>query len=146
MAPARILVLALLLSTTAALAGCLGESDPGAQTSSPDGPDPAPEPAELYVVATDHSLGVGTSWNLHPVTFEVETGQSVEVTLKSADGNSFEHTLVIEGYDIHLGPLTEGETETVTFVADQEGTFAYFCDVGNHRELGMEGTLTVGSG
>ena len=32
---------------------------------------------------------------------------------------------------------------SVTFIADQEGSFEYYCSVGNHREEGMVGTLIV---
>ena len=31
----------------------------------------------------------------------------------------------------------------VQFIADKAGTFEYYCFVGNHRQMGMVGTLTV---
>jgi uncharacterized cupredoxin-like copper-binding protein len=31
----------------------------------------------------------------------------------------------------------------VQFVADKTGTFEFYCSVGNHRQMGMVGTLVV---
>ncbi|MEY4731380.1 MAG: hypothetical protein RL681_326, partial [Candidatus Parcubacteria bacterium] len=39
--------------------------------------------------------------------------------------------------------LTDGQSETIEFVANKAGTFEYYCSVGSHRQMGMKGTLTV---
>jgi hypothetical protein len=36
-----------------------------------------------------------------------------------------------------------GASDVVEFTADKAGTFEYYCSVGNHRAMGMKGTLTV---
>ena len=40
-------------------------------------------------------------------------------------------------------PLHIGEEQTITFVADKTGGFEFYCSVGNHRAMGMVGTLIV---
>jgi len=39
--------------------------------------------------------------------------------------------------------IQSGATDTFQFVADKAGTFQYYCSVGNHKAMGMVGTLTV---
>jgi uncharacterized cupredoxin-like copper-binding protein len=41
--------------------------------------------------------------------------------------------------------IEPGEDETFTVELDS-GKYTWYCPIGNHRELGMEGTLTVGGG
>jgi uncharacterized cupredoxin-like copper-binding protein len=41
--------------------------------------------------------------------------------------------------------IETGEDETFTVELDS-GRYIWYCPIGNHRELGMEGTLTVGGG
>jgi nitrite reductase (NO-forming) len=76
-------------------------------------------------------------------TLNVEPGQIVEITL--INGVAIEHDLRIDGFDVSTGSLTqEGEEVTIKFLADQEGSFSYFCTVPGHQAAGMEGQLIVG--
>lgn len=73
-----------------------------------------------------------------PDTFTAAPGQTVNVTF--AKNNGF-HTFVIEDMGFKQR-IVEGNT--VTFTAPTEpGSYFFFCDIGNHRALGMEGVLTV---
>lgn len=145
---ARTLPLVALLVATA-LAGCFASDGP-ADTSGDGGMDDGAHAgnetaadAEIYVVGTDRSLYPESLYTIRPETAEVRAGDVVNLTFKNALGNSESHSLVLEGYDVKIGPIEESVAESVTFTADQTGTFAYYCDIGNHRELGMEGQLTV---
>lgn len=51
--------------------------------------------------------------------------------------------LRIGGYGLQTRTIPPGENATLSFVADQAGTFEYWCNVTGHRDAGMEGTLTV---
>ena len=68
------------------------------------------------------------------------TAQAGEVTIDYDNPSSTPHAVEIEG---------EGKSETITggktsVTADLEaGEYTFFCPVGNHRDGGMEGTLTV---
>jgi len=73
-----------------------------------------------------------------PTTINAEAGQEVQVTFSKNTGF---HTFVIDEIDIN-SQIEEGET--VTFTAPTEpGSYAFYCDVGDHRAQGMEGTLIV---
>ncbi|MFU8827007.1 MAG: cupredoxin domain-containing protein, partial [Brevefilum sp.] len=72
-------------------------------------------------------------------------GDTVAITLVNDDGRF--HDIVITEFDAATSVFGErGQEETVTFVADQAGTFFYFCSVGGHRQAGMEGQLIVAAG
>jgi plastocyanin len=70
----------------------------------------------------------------------VKEGQTVQITLNDKDGF---HDLVIDEFGVKTKRLNAGESDTITFVADKKGTFEYYCSVGNHRAMGMKGTLIV---
>ncbi|KKU90785.1 MAG: Plastocyanin, partial [Candidatus Jorgensenbacteria bacterium GW2011_GWA1_48_11] len=44
---------------------------------------------------------------------------------------------------IRTKTIQGGQSETVEFTPSEEGTFAFYCSVSNHRLLGMEGSLEV---
>jgi len=72
-------------------------------------------------------------------------GDTVAITLVNDDGRF--HDIVINEFNATTSVFGEiGQEETVTFVADQAGTFFYFCSVGGHCQAGMEGQLIVAAG
>lgn len=73
-------------------------------------------------------------------TLTVNKGDTVRIVLRNVGGF---HDWRIEGFNTGTRRIGEGQEATVEFVADQAGTFEYFCSVNNHRQLGMRGTLTV---
>lgn len=71
----------------------------------------------------------------------VNKGDTVVINLTNDEGV---HDWVIDEFDAKTDVLdTQGQTDSVSFVADQSGTFEYYCSVPGHRQLGMVGTLTV---
>ncbi len=82
----------------------------------------------------------GENFEFSPDSIVVKKGDTVRLTFRSIGGS---HDLRIEDYEIGTKVLANGAQETLTFEADTAGTFAYYCSVGNHRAMGMEGTLTV---
>ncbi len=69
---------------------------------------------------------------------------SVTVTMENPDGNTMPHAVEVEGNGIE----EEGETVQAGGVSEvtvdlDAGEYVYYCPVGEHRENGMEGTLTV---
>jgi len=53
------------------------------------------------------------------------------------------HDFVIDEFNVATKMTKTGETDTVEFIADKAGVFEYYCSVGEHRKMGMVGTLTV---
>ena len=70
----------------------------------------------------------------------VNKGDTLKVTVKNMKGT---HSLKIDEFNTSTRILNAGEEQTITFVADKTGTFQYYCSVGNHRAMGMWGTLNV---
>ncbi len=75
----------------------------------------------------------------------VNKGDSVTITL--INGEVQTHDLYVEGFDVRSPAVTGvNATTSITFVASKEGTFAYYCAIPGHREMGMKGNLIVSSG
>jgi plastocyanin len=81
----------------------------------------------------------GTNFAFTPTTMTVNRGDRVKITFQSQGT----HDLVVEGYNVRTNILSAGQSQTIEFVANQSGSFEYYCSVGNHRQMGMKGTLVV---
>ncbi|MBI2031922.1 MAG: cupredoxin domain-containing protein [Candidatus Levybacteria bacterium] len=146
------LILGLIIVAAVVIAGAfLIKSSPSTQNA------PSSTQAEPTAVitgsvtekeATDSAMSgevkeitvVGSPFKFDLKTITVKKGQKVKILFKNAQGN---HDFVIDEFDVKTQVLNAGEEEAVEFTADQAGTFKYYCSVGNHRAMGMEGTLTV---
>lgn len=82
----------------------------------------------------------GTNFKFAPATLTVKKGDTVKITFKNEGGF---HNFLLDEFNVATKTVSTGQSETVTFVADKAGTFEYYCGVGNHRQMGMVGTLTV---
>jgi plastocyanin len=59
------------------------------------------------------------------------------------------HALEIEehgGAEAESDDIEPGETKTLRFTFSSEGSHEMYCPIGNHRDEGMDGTITVGAG
>ena len=81
-----------------------------------------------------------SSFKFDMTEIRVKKGDTVKITLNNTGGM---HDWVVDEFDARTKQITDGQTDTVTFVADQAGEFEYYCSVGNHRAIGMVGTLIV---
>ena len=134
-------ILALLLSAGVLLAaGCGDDEEEGGGG------------AESTPTATEESSGGGGG---EALTLTADPGGSISwepgelsaaagtVTIKLVNESSTPHAVEVEGNGV------EEETETVTAgevelsVDLEPGEYTYYCPVGQHRQNGMEGTLTV---
>ncbi|PIR47860.1 hypothetical protein COV06_00455 [Candidatus Uhrbacteria bacterium CG10_big_fil_rev_8_21_14_0_10_50_16] len=70
----------------------------------------------------------------------VKKGQAVTINFTSSNGL---HDIVIDQLHVASDRINTGEKTSVTFLADQVGSFEYYCTVGSHRANGMVGTLIV---
>jgi nitrosocyanin len=70
----------------------------------------------------------------------VKKGETVRITFVNKDGF---HDFVLDEFGVKTEQIKGGTQEVVEFVADKAGTFEYYCSVGQHRQMGMKGTLTV---
>jgi plastocyanin len=137
-------ILALLLSAGVLLAaGCGDDDDDGGD----GGAASTPEATE------DSSSGGGGGGEALTLTADPGGSISWEPGELSAPAGSLTITLVNESSVPHAveveGNGVEEESETVTggeteLTVDLEaGEYTFYCPVGQHRQNGMEGTLTV---
>lgn len=84
---------------------------------------------------------VARRFTFEPAMLEVNVGDTVKITLTSADGT---HGFAIEKLDVKQTIRRGGEATTVEFVADRAGRFdikcSEYCGSGHNR---MKGVLVV---
>ena len=70
----------------------------------------------------------------------------VTITFENPSGNQAPHAVEIEGEGVERasGTIQPGDPATSVTANLRPGTYTFYCPVGDHREEGMEGTLTVG--
>ena len=84
-----------------------------------------------------------TDFKFTPSDPSVKSG---EVTFKMTNDGQTTHSLEIEdvnGQDVELeGDVSPGQSGTLTANL-KPGTYEFYCPVDNHKEMGMEGEITV---
>ena len=89
-----------------------------------------------------HTFNVSaTNFEFDIKTITVNEGDTIVINLTN-NSNAL-HDWVLDEFNAETDELSEGQSDSITFVADQAGTFEYYCSVPGHRQLGMIGTLTV---
>ena len=82
----------------------------------------------------------GENFSFTPATLAAKKGDTVTIVFKNKGGF---HDLKIDEFGVATKKIQGGAEESVTFVADKAGSFEYYCSVGEHRAMGMKGTLVV---
>jgi plastocyanin len=102
----------------------------------------------FLATAPDTSVAITlTEFTITPASITVPLGEPVTFVVTNAGGA--QHNLVVElesrGIEQRLFAtnLLPGETRRVTFTFDASGNWEMYCPVGNHRALGMQGTIQV---
>jgi len=76
---------------------------------------------------------------------KANVGDKVKIILTSGDGS--EHDIVVDEFKAKSERVSSSVPSVVLeFLANAEGTFAYYCSLPGHRQAGMEGKLVVGTG
>ena len=123
----RLLLVALALVLLPACGGDEGSGDDAA----------APGGAVVEVTLEDFTID--------PSTIAVEPGS---YTFHVVNDGATVHALEVEGPtgEVETEELEPGESADLTVDLEEDGEFEMYCPVGDHRERGMEGTVTVGAG
>lgn len=82
----------------------------------------------------------GSNFKFTPNTITVNQGDTVKIVFKNSQGF---HDFTLDEFDVKTKTIQANETDEVTFTADKKGAFQFYCSVGNHRAMGMVGTITV---
>lgn len=83
----------------------------------------------------------GTNFAFSEKEIRVKAGDIVRINFTNE--GSMPHDFVLDEFGARTPVLQTGESASVTFVAEEAGTFEYYCSVGMHRQMGMVGTLIV---
>ena len=75
-----------------------------------------------------------------PNEIRVKQGEKVTINFKNTQGM---HDFVLDEFNVKTEVVQSGESTTVEFTPDKKGSFEFYCSVGNHRQMGMKGTLIV---
>ena len=150
------LSLLILASLAAFVLGCGdGDSDAPAGAVAHDGTitvtvdDMKFQPHEISTVAgerltisLENTDNVEHDFQIDEIDADV-SGSDAEEGEHGASGGENEHGEdAANGLGVHTEP---GEVNTLTFVANEPGTYEYYCTVPGHKDSGMVGTLTVTS-
>lgn len=75
-----------------------------------------------------------------PNAMTVKKGDKVKIIFESVGGM---HNFVLDEFKAKTNIIRTGESATVEFIASKTGVFEYYCSVGQHRQNGQKGMLTV---
>jgi uncharacterized cupredoxin-like copper-binding protein len=133
-------VVAALLSA-GALAACGGSDDSSTATDAA-ATSTAPQGAESTRLALRADEAGGLAFSR--TTLRSGPGD-VTIALANPSGNQLPHAIEIEGEGVEQESATIEPGAVTTVRANlRPGTYTFYCPVGDHRQQGMEGTLTVG--
>jgi plastocyanin len=124
----------------------------GLITAACESSDSRPDPNATPVLPTNGVLTVrGSEWKFEPAAIEVEAGQEVDITFENA--GEIVHNLKVDDIEADVIESSEdgevfveaeaGDSATLVFSPAEAGSYTYYCDVPDHRDLGMEGELVV---
>src|SRR3989344_1954893 len=82
----------------------------------------------------------GQNFSFLPAIINARKGDRVKIIFKNTGGF---HDFKIDEFNVATQKIQEGAEETVEFIADKTGSFEYYCSIGNHRAMGMKGTLII---
>jgi plastocyanin len=128
------------------LAGCGGDDEPAAT--------PAPTEAATTAAPTDTPAQEATSGaetlkiaadpsGAKAFTEKTLQAKAGKVTIEFANQSQLPHAVDIEGVDGATTQTVTGADAPPITVDLEPGTYTYYCPVGDHRDEGMEGKLTV---
>ncbi|GAA3159303.1 hypothetical protein GCM10010531_08340 [Blastococcus jejuensis] len=150
--PARGAAVGVLAVAAALLTACGGSSSDGddaaATTTSASSETTSSSPAGESSASSPSAVGTITATEADfSITLDEDSLVAGEYEIEVVNEGNATHDLVVErdGEDVAasdtIGP---GESTTLTVTLD-EGEYVFYCSIGNHRSMGMEVTVQVGS-
>ncbi len=143
--------LVVLLFLAIVLAGCTGPSEEDDEDDPSDGEGGMSNGGSMGGNETREAVSrdIATSGvypanpGFDPETLEAPAGANLTVVLTNEDVAA-DHAWRLEGVDdAAIGNVAPGESDEVTFIVPEPGEYAFYCPIGNHRQLGQEGVLEV---
>ena len=116
------------------------------QTGSKNETSPTPSPtASSEGVSAEGEVReiqvVGNEYSFTPSSISVEKREKIALTFRNA--GRLPHNLTIKELGVSTKTIGQGASDSVEFIAEEAGIFTFYCSIGNHQSLGMEGSLEV---
>jgi plastocyanin len=141
--PLALLAIGAALALPVAACGDDDDDDSGADTAAAT--TEAPETTAPPPGGKTRTVSVSeTDFALAPKDLKVKAGTTV--TFEILNAGATDHNLEVEGPDGAAEleqDLAPGERGTLQVSFSKPGTYEWYCPIGDHREQGMEGTITV---
>ena len=83
----------------------------------------------------------GDEYAYTPSSISVKKGEKVRITFTN-NGN-LPHNLVIDELALSTKTIVSGKSDMIEFTAEGDADLVFYCSIGNHKNLGMEGTIEV---
>jgi uncharacterized cupredoxin-like copper-binding protein len=140
---ARFSVLAVAVLVVA-VSGC-GSDDEGGSTGGGGGATTAEAAKPSGEAATTVDVSA-TEFKFDPANPKIE--KAGVVAFKVTNDGQTVHALEVEGPkgEVETSTIEPGKSETLKADLSKAGSYEWYCPVGNHREQGMEGTVSVAGG
>ena len=123
------------------IAGCGSQPPPPSGEQRPAGGDSSSTRSKPKPVATVDVRE--TDFELNPSTLRLERPGVVRFRVRN-DGQA-PHALEVEGPkgEVETEEIVPGRSATLTADLSKPGSYTWYCPVGDHKERGMEGKITV---
>ena len=105
---------------------------------------------DTTAASTTATTGGGESVSLSEVDFKIDPSsvdvKAGEVTFDVTNDGATTHALEVEGNGVEeeSDDIAPGESTQLTVDLSKAGNYEMYCPIGNHRQMGMEGEITVG--
>ncbi len=125
----RVPRLALVAAVVLALSACGGDEDEDSEATG--------TPIETLTISL-------VDFKLDPASVAVD--EPGTYTLRVVNDGDTTHALEVEGGgdEVETADLAPGESEELTVEVEAGEEYELYCPIGNHKDLGMDGTLTAG--
>lgn len=83
----------------------------------------------------------GNEYSFSPASITVQKGEKVRIIFTNK--GALPHNLVIDELGISTKTVVSGQSDSIEFVAESGVSLNFYCSIGNHKNLGMQGEIKV---
>lgn len=101
---------------------------------------------DTSMMAADADVNVEldlSNYKFVPNVIKAKAGDTVRVKISAVEGF---HDFVIDELDVASKQISQGQSDVVEFTIPEDASgkeYEFYCSVGQHRQMGMVGTLMV---
>jgi uncharacterized cupredoxin-like copper-binding protein len=132
-------------AVAALLAGCGSSSSSSSTTSAPAAGSISSASSSQTAAAGGGQVALSeTEFKITPASASVGSTGPITITVKNT--GKVTHALAVQTPSglLRTGAIAPGGSATLKVDASKAGSYVFYCPIGGHRGLGMQGTLIVG--